>query len=131
MNRVVALCLIPVLAVFSTSCSLAGSSTQSITIVPSHPNAQIFVDGNPSGTGVQSIELSRKRSHSVLAKCRNSAGSATIYRELSTTGVLDIVGGVLIILPFIGLFAPGAYALSPDTVSVAIPDDSGCEEAAR
>ncbi|MEZ4331497.1 MAG: hypothetical protein R3F35_07070 [Myxococcota bacterium] len=128
MDRLVALVLIPAVALATVSCSLAGPSTQPITIVPSNPNAQILVDGVPRGKGVQSVDLSRKNAHSVLAKCKGSSGVATIYRELSTTGILDIIGGVIILIPFIGLFAPGAYALSPETVSVAIPDETQCDE---
>ncbi len=128
MRRILALLLTPALAISSAGCSLAGSATQSVTIIPSHPKAQVIIDGVPKGTGIQSVELSRKRSHSVLAQCKDSSGVATIYRELSTTGILDIIGGFLILVPFIGLFAPGAYELSPENVSVAIPDASGCNE---
>lgn len=128
MRRIPSLFLTPVLAVSSVGCSLAGSATQSVTIIPSHPKAQIIIDGVPKGTGIQSFELRRDRSHSVLAQCKDSSGVATVYRELSPTGILDIIGGLLILLPFVGLFAPGAYDLSPENVSVAIPDASGCNE---
>ena len=128
MRRTLSLLLTPAIAMSSAGCSLAGSATQSVTIIPSHPRAQIIIDGVPKGTGVQSVELKRDRSHSVLAQCKDSSGVATVYRELSTTGVLDIIGGLLILVPFIGLFAPGAYSLSPENVSVAIPDASGCNE---
>lgn len=96
-------------------------------IVPSHSNAEVYVDGNLRGTGPQTVELSKKRTHSVMAKCGNSAGTASIDRILSTTGLLDIIGGLLILIPFIGLTAAGAWELSPTTVSVPVPDSDGCE----
>lgn len=126
MKRVMASVLVPGMTVLSLGCSLARSSSQSIVITPSHPNAEVFVDGVSKGTGTQHVDMSRKESHSIMAKCGGSSGVAMVSRELSTTGLLDIVGGILILIPFIGLFSPGAFELSPSVVSVAIPDDSKC-----
>lgn len=126
MKRPLALFLALAMVVHSTACSLAAPATQSIAIIPSHPKADIYVDGVQLGTGTVTADLSRDNSHVVMAKCPGSSGIFTIQRELSTTGLLDIVGGVLILIPFIGLFAPGAFELSPPTVAVAIPDESGC-----
>lgn len=126
MKKLLASLLVPLTALVC-SCSLASSSTQSIVIMPSHASAEVYVDGNLRGTGPQTVELSKKRNHSVMAKCGNSAGAASIERNLSTTGLLDIIGGFLILLPFIGLTAAGAWELSPTTVSVPVPDSGGCE----
>jgi hypothetical protein len=106
----------------TTSCSLFSPSSQNVNILPSHPAAQVYVDGNLVGTGPQSVRLKKSSSHSVLVKCGTSAGTGVIDRELSTTGILDIIGGFIIIIPFFGLLAPGSHSLSPDTLSVAIPD---------
>jgi hypothetical protein len=96
--------------------------------MPSHPNGEIYVDGNLKGKGAQTVELHKRKSHSIMAKCGGSAGAASVERHLSTTGILDIIGGVLFLVPFIGLIAPGAWELSPTAVSVPIPDASACEE---
>ncbi len=126
MKQIVAWVLvIPFLSL--TSCSLAAPSHQSINIMPSHQSAKVYVDGNLSGEGPQTVSMSRSSSHSIMAKCDGSAGTAMIDRSLSTTGILDIIGGVIILIPFIGLVAPGAWKLSPTTVSVAIPDESACD----
>lgn len=109
-----------------TACSLAGPATQSVSIVPSDPNAEVYVDGNLVGRGPQTVNLTRKSTHSVLAKCGSSAGAATIGRELSSDGVLDIIGGILIVVPFIGLLAPGSYDLMPNPISVPVPNAAGC-----
>ena len=95
--------------------------------MPSHANAEVYVDGNLRGTGPQTVELSKKRTHSVMAKCGSSAGAASIGRNFSTTGILDLIGGILLLIPLIGLTAPGAFELSPTTVSVPIPDASACD----
>ncbi len=107
-------------------CSLAAPTTKSIEIIPSEPTAEVFVDGNLVGTGPQTVELSTGRAHSVMAKCGRSAGTETINRRLSGTGVADIIGGLLILVPFLGLTADGAWTLSPDTINVGVPDGSDC-----
>ncbi len=128
--RLFVLVLVPLLATAPVGCSLASSSTQSIAIMPSHPSAEVYVDGALKGKGAQTIELSKKRAHSVMAKCGVSAGVATVDRNLSTTGMLDLIGGFLILFPFIGLVSAGAWELSPTAVSVPVPDATECEAAA-
>lgn len=115
--------------VLTSSCSLFSSSTQHITIQPSNPHADIYVDGAPMGTGTISAPLKKKRSHTVMAKCGDSTGVAQIDRQISTTGVLDIVGGLLILIPFLGVFGPGFYELDPDHVVVAVPSGGVCAPA--
>lgn len=114
------------LMVSLTGCSLIQSSTQPVTVVPSNQNAQIYVDGNMIGKGPQTVQLKRNATHSIMAKCPKSAGVAGIDKSLSTTGMLDIVGGLIFLIPFVGLLSPGAYDLSPTSLSVAIPDETSC-----
>ena len=126
MKRIIAAAL--VLSIFSlTSCSLFSPSHQSINIIPSHPRADVYVDGNLVGKGPQTVSMSKSSSHSIMVKCAASAGTGLVDRSLSTTGILDIIGGLCILFPFIGLVAPGAWKLSPTTLSVAIPDESACQ----
>jgi len=128
-RALLSLLLIPLL-LLSSACSLFAPPSQSINIVPSNPNASVFVDGNLVGKGPQSVRLSKSDTHSVMAKCGNSAGTGMVDRELSTTGILDIIGGCLLLVPFIGLVAPGSHELSPSTLSVGIPDESSCQQQA-
>lgn len=127
MNRLIALVLLPA-TMLLFSCSLAAPSTQPINIMPSHPGAEVYVDGSLRGSGAQTVELSKKNTHSVMAKCGGSAGVAAIDRNLSTTGILDLIGGFLILIPFIGLVSPGAWELSPTSISVPVPDATACKE---
>src|SRR5262249_24085624 len=53
----------------SSACSLFAPPSQSINIVPSNPNASVYVDGNLVGKGPQSVRLSKSDTHSVMAKC--------------------------------------------------------------
>jgi TRAP-type mannitol/chloroaromatic compound transport system permease small subunit len=40
---------------------------------------------------------------------------------MSTTAMLDIVGGIFFLFPFIGLFGPGAWDLDSTNVVIAVP----------
>jgi hypothetical protein len=109
-------------AIQVSSCSLFVSSMQPVAITASDPTAQIFVDGSPVGTGTVTQDLKRDRGHAFMAKTSdNRAGTATIGTKISTTGVLDIVGGFFLLVPFIGLVSPGFWSLDTDQVAIAIP----------
>ena len=125
MDRFLAIILIPALLQL-VSCSMAAPATQSMRIIPSEANAEIYVDGSLVGRGAQTVNLSKKSTHSVLAKCGPSAGAATIDRELSDTGVLAVIGGIFLLIPFFALLAPESYELMPNPISVAVPNGSAC-----
>jgi hypothetical protein len=121
-SRIVAAVAVAALA----GCSFSAPQTKTIQIIPSTQNADVFVDGNLIGTGTQSVDLSTGKAHSVMAKCGESAATGLISRRLSGYGVADIIGGLLILVPFLGLTSDGAYTLTPDTLNVALTDSSGC-----
>lgn len=120
MRTTFAACLVLSLAPLG-SCSLFASSTQGVTITASDPNAEIYVDGNYLGKGATSTALRRNRSHTVMAKCGDRVGSTVIGTSISATGVLDLIGGFLFLLPFIGVAGPGFMQLDADAVTVIVP----------
>ena len=115
------LVIITVSAFLNAGCSFASPSSQNITIIPSDPRADVFVDGRPLGKGTIQTRLKKSESHAVMARVGDRVGVGQVDRSISTSGMLDIVGGVLILLPLLGLFAPGFWKLDPDVVAVAIP----------
>lgn len=112
---------------FGQGCSLAASGHSNVTVMASHPGADIFVDGNLVGKTPQQMRLANGHDHSVMATCGNSSGTGQFDKKLSGTGVADIIGGLLLLVPFVGLASDGAYTLEPKTLTVAIPDASGCK----
>lgn len=104
-----------------TGCSLMVPSQQAVAITASEPDAQIIVDGNHVGTGSASVMLQRNRAHTVVARLGDRSGATSIGTKISTTGVLDIIGGILFLVPLIGLAGPGFWSLDPDSVAVSIP----------
>jgi hypothetical protein len=102
-------------------CSLFAGSTQTVTIQATDSAAEITVDGMPVGKGAASVQLKRNRSHSIIARVGDRTGVSQISYSISTTGVLDIVGGFLFLIPFLGIIGPGFYTLDQDMVVVAVP----------
>lgn len=109
-------CLLPL-----SGCSLMVSSQQAVAITASDPSAEIIVDGNHVGTGSASVMLQRDRAHTVVARLGDRSGATSIGTKISTTGVLDIIGGVFFLIPLIGLAGPGFWSLDPESVAVSIP----------
>jgi hypothetical protein len=104
-------------------CSLFVSRHQAVTITASDPNGRIIVDGAEVGTGSATPMLDRTRSHGVLVKTADGRnGAAAIGKRISTTGVLDIVGGCIFLVPFLGVFGPGFWELDPEQVVVSVND---------
>lgn len=116
------LILLSVCIALTPSCSLFRAGTQSVVVSATDSGAQLFADGAPIGTGTASVSLKRNESHTFLAKMPDGrAGTAQVGRSLSSTAMLDIVGGLFLILPFLGLLAPGAWDLDTTNVVIVVP----------
>ena len=114
----------PVMAVVP-GCSVFVPSHQDLTIVPSEDTAEVYVNGNRVGTGTQTVSVKRGEDYAVMAKSGERVATAKVGRTISGTGVADIVGGLFLLVPFIGVFSPGFWALNPDKVSLALPQHTG------
>ena len=106
------------------ACSFAGSHRQSLTVMATDPQATIYVDGQLVGTGTVTVKVKRNRAHSIVARVGDRTGIGHVGKTVSPLGMLDLVGGLVFLLPFIGILAPGFWALSDDSVVVSVPTDS-------
>jgi hypothetical protein len=103
-------------------CSLFTGSMQPLTVTATDPTAEISIDGLPVGQGVVVTNVKRNRSHAIMAKTKDGrVGGVSVGTKISTTGILDIVGGVLFLLPLLGLLGPGFWDLDQDQVIVVVP----------
>lgn len=119
--RLLATVLIVTSAV-SPGCSLFVGSKQPVAINATDPDAELFVDGAPVGRGTATVDLKRNRSHAILAKTEDGrSATANIGTQISTTGVLDIVGGLILLVPFLGVVAPGFWMLDTEQVYLPVP----------
>jgi hypothetical protein len=112
--------LVPVLAAVP-GCSLFQPAQQNLTVVPSEESADIYINGKQVGTGTTTVPLRRGADYSVMAKSGDRAATARVGRKISGTGVADIIGGIVFLVPFLGVFAPGFWDLNPQQVSIALP----------
>jgi hypothetical protein len=103
----------------TTGCSAFRSSTQTITVTTDQPDTEIYVNGTMAGKGTANMAVKRNQNVSILAKKDGYIPvNRTIGKSLNTTGILDIVGGILILLPIFGLLAPGAYSLDEENITI-------------
>ena len=95
-------------------CSIFVPHTQQITIQGQPSDAQIVINGNsvPTGTTYR-VRRDRMLSIAVSKPGWTSYTGGSDY-SLSAWGVLDIIGGVIWLVPFFGLCAPGSRSLHTD-----------------
>ncbi len=99
-------------------CSAFRPQNQMVNISCDPDNALLQVNGERQNTTDQ-IEVPRNRQLSVqCSKSGYHPASKTVGTHLSTTGVLDIIGIFIFILPGIGLFTPGAWDLDETEISL-------------
>lgn len=107
------------LLVSHTGCSFFAGSMVPVTVT-SHPEADLYVDGQKVGKGTATIQVKRDMNHIVSAKLDGETASLALGTKLSTTGVLDIVGGFFLLIPFLGLAAAGSRTLEQEVVNLSI-----------
>lgn len=100
------------------SCSLFVRGKQPVTILTDEPNADIRVDGQYLGRGRATVSLDKRETHSIVATMGKRSAYATIDYDFSTTGVLDLIGGCIILLPALGLLSGGAWKLDQTHVNL-------------
>lgn len=118
MNTIIKTSTVVLLCLATTSCSLFSSSTQTVTIESSNPEATIRVNGRAIGTGTATTALKKSKTQVVTADYGNQHRTAIIDSSLSTTGALDIVGGILFLFPFLGFLSDGAWTLDQDYIRI-------------
>lgn len=109
----------------TAGCSIFVPPDQAITISATDPGATLLVDGRSYGPGSRAVKMSRNQNHVVMAMAGTRTGTATVQPRLSSTGIMDIVGGLIWLVPFFGLATPGAWELDRDLVCVMVPPEPG------
>ena len=104
---------------YLTACSCFAGSRQKVTIMTNVPTSEIYANGKMVGQGMAEFDAKRNKSVQIMA---TADGYNTAYEhldtQLSTTGVLDIIGIFFFIIPFVGLLTPGAKTLDPTNVAL-------------
>jgi hypothetical protein len=120
------------LNLFVTGCSAFMPKSQTVSVACSEPDAVLQVNGQHFN-GTAQTDVPRNKNVSIMCtKPGYFPAQKTIDYSLSGTGVADIVGTVLFILPGIGLFTDGAWSLDETNVNVSmVPNEKQAEYGPR
>jgi len=108
-----------ILAISITGCSMFVPSHESLTVTSDQADAKIFINGALIGKGLASASVKRNKDTNIMVK---KEGFHTVQRNignhLNVFGVMDVIGGILFLVPIIGLMAPGGLTRSLSQTSV-------------
>lgn len=106
-----------VMAISLTGCSLFGPRMQTLTVSSDPIGAQVSINGQ--NVGNTPLRHQVHRSEDVLIEVR-APGYQTAYRKTNRTvsglGLTDMIGGCILLFPFLGLLSPAAWEQEPDAI---------------
>ena len=96
---------------YMAGCSIFRPTNQVLKVDCVQPGVQLKVNGDKHACPAE-VPVRRNRAVNVLASKEGfPVQQRTIPFHISTTGVLDLAGGIIILVPAIGLAFPGAFNL--------------------
>jgi len=102
------------LVVVLSGCSLFGPRSQTITVSTDPAGAEVYFNGK--SVGKSPLQYQARRSDDLMLEIRKP-GYVTEYRNidktLSTVGLVDLIGGSVILVPFAGLLSSAAWEFEP------------------
>lgn len=117
--KVAARCCAAVLSVCLFGCSVFQPARQDVTVTTTKPGATVKANGAIVGKSPVTFSARRNRDLYLIATKPGYQDSVMqIPRQTSGTFMWDMVGGVLFLIPFVGLLTPGAYELSATQVDM-------------
>ncbi|MCC6547380.1 PEGA domain-containing protein [Candidatus Sumerlaeota bacterium] len=118
-KRITCLSLGAVVLIHTTSCGLIVSGNQTISLNSDPQGAEVKMDGMTQGQTPTSVRVSRRDEPIfTFEKEGYKTVQKSTEREPNTYFILDIIGGVLILVPFIGLLGAGDWDIEPGNISV-------------
>jgi len=123
--RLITMFFVLVMVMGGAGCSALVPWNQSLTVVVSEPDAQIYVNGARVGEGSVVTRVRRDQNVAIMA---TKKGYTPATREIGTTlsmiGIVDILAGTVILVPFAGLLFPGARELLVNNVALTMHPES-------
>lgn len=106
-----------------SGCSLFGPWKQTLTISSDPPDASVVMNGDFVGT--TPLKHRVHRWDKLLIEIRKEGYKTHFiwspsHPSPSTLGILDMVGGCIILLPFVGLLSPAAWEHNPAVFGVTL-----------
>lgn len=119
-----------VATVHLAACSLSGPRMQTITISSDPEGAKVLV--NTESVGTTPLRVQVRRGDDLLIEVKKP-GYETAYRKSSRTlsgvGLVDLVGGAILLVPLIGLISPAAWEHEPSSFGVTLdPEEPAADQ---
>lgn len=108
------------LSIVLSGCSAFVPNTQTVSVACSEQDAVLQVNGQQFKGSAQTQVRRNKNVAIMCTKPGYFPAQKSIDNSLSGTGVADIVGTFVFLLPGIGLFTPGAWSLDETNVHVSM-----------
>ena len=112
---------------YLTACSCFASSRQKVTVMTNVSTAEIYANGERVGQGLTTkFEAKRNKNVQIMAKADGYYPAYhSIDSQLSTTGILDIIGIFFFLIPFVGLLTPGSKTLESNNIALELVPNNG------
>ena len=107
------------IVVQSSGCvSFFNSTEQVLTVTSPESDADIFINSNKYKTPAKVSVPRDKHVNVMVEKPGYTTFKTEITNSLSGCGVTDAISSIFLLIPIIGLLAPGAYELTYDHIDV-------------
>ncbi|MCB2153598.1 PEGA domain-containing protein [bacterium] len=119
--RIVSSIVLVTFTTYMAGCSFFVSGQQNISVTSDPDNAKVIINGNFAGTTPLMYSIDRKNESMIsVSKDGYRSINRPTSRKLSTTGILDVIGGCIFLLPFLGLISSGAWEQEPAHIGVSL-----------
>jgi PEGA domain len=99
---------------YLSGCSFFGGSSQNFAISSDPMGATVRINGQQVGVTPLQQQVSRRGDLLIeVEKPGYKSQFRQTSRKLSSLGIVDVIGGAVLLLPLIGLIAPGAWEQDP------------------
>lgn len=107
-----------VMTFFASGCSAFRPHSETVNVVCEPTDSILVINGQRYASPAQ-VEVPRNRDVSIQCNKKGYfTAQQTVGHHFNGTGALDAVGTLLILLPGIGLFTPGAWSLDKTDIHV-------------
>lgn len=101
------------------ACSAFRSPKETISVMTNQPDSIIYINGKKVGHGNVQTKVKRSKNVQVMAsKPGYQSAYYNIDSNINVTGILDIIGTFIWIVPIIGIFTPGSKSLDENNVAL-------------